>query len=164
MSKRQLLRKSGQQVRPFFLSFILFFFLALTSVTRTRPRFFILALGSIFKYVLAVTRGSQFRTFYQRTVNSGTSNVDEGISFFLSHSSFPFFFHLTTTLVDLGGREEGGGGAKGKSFKRIFLGYRIRSRSPRRRNKSKTPRWLPPLGGYVHEVVMDWRDWRLGRP
>jgi len=75
---------------------------------------------------------------------------------FLLSSVSSLFFSLSWRWRSSTGTEE--------SFKRIFLGYRIRSRSPRRKNKSKTPRWPPPLDGYAHEVVMGWRDWRLRRP
>lgn len=114
--------------------------------------------SGVFEYVLAVTD----HTFGLSSKNrySGTSNQEMVrrvfFSFTLSHSRFlslPLIlslFHLTTTLVDW----------DGGIVKRISLGYRIRSRSPRR-NKSKIPRW-PPLGGYAHEVVMDWRG-RLER-
>lgn len=109
-------------------------------VTRTRPSSPFWHSG-VFEYVLAVTDHS-FGLFSKNRY-SGTSNAEEMVrtrlfpslsrslflSTVLSFSFSPSHSHLTTTLVDW----------DGGIVKRISLGYRIRSRSPRR-NNSKTPR------------------------
>lgn len=146
---------------PSLLTFVLSLSLSCSrnELRRPDPYFSILALGSI--WIRISRHGSQLRTFFdesliavpptQRRGRMGRRREKISLSVFSSH----FRSHLTMTFVDWDG---------GIALKRIFLGCRIQSRSPRRRNKSKTPRWPLPLGGYAHEVVMGWRDWRLGRP